>query len=310
VGITVVSEKEEGSSQPFESTKVTTLGDDFFKISSKIPFFMFSILMEGASVLFFTLVFILWVIDPDVWLLDELCIFATFSVFFFGLIILISVMKFFKPFMQISEKIRPIRFKVKIELFPVFEGNLLEDLLDRLNECFYLQIKVPKHFINRTKTVKGKQHKFSIFYENKKVPMIYIVTVGMVLTFLVAIFVEALIYSHIDFFVNFILLFLLEAMILAILIIVILRFFFRTEIIIVKKYDKKVDLQDVLKFKKECEEMVTWFKKPLILGMLSTKGFTDEAIDAVKYKKGMVHKTHTISLIEHDEHRFKLHWTG
>jgi hypothetical protein len=305
-----VSDKEEAPSQPFESTKVTTLGDDFFKISSKIPFFMFSILMEGASVLFFTLVFILWVMDPDVWLLDELCIFATFSVFFFGLIILISVMKFFKPFMQISDKIRPIRLKVKIELFPVFEENMLEDLLDRLNECFHLQVKVPKHFINRTKNIKGKDHKFDIFYENKKVPMIYIVTIGMVLTFLVAIFVEALIYSHIEFFVNFVLLFLLEVLIMAILLTVILRFFFRTDMIIIKKYDRKVGLKEVLKFKKECEEIVTWHKKPLVLGILSTKGFSQEAIDAVKYKKGMVNQTHTISLIEYDEPRFKLHWTG
>jgi hypothetical protein len=305
-----VSDKEEGSSQPFESTKITTLGDDFFKISSKIPFFMFSILMEGASVLFFTLVFVLWVMDPDVWLLDELCIFATFSVFFFGLIILISVMKFFKPFMHISDKIRPIRLKVKIELFPVFEGNILEDLLDRLNECFYLGIKIPKHFINKIKTVKGKEHKFDIFYENKKLPMIYIVTIGMVLTFLVAIFVEAFVYAHIEFFINFVLLFLLEAMIMGILLLVILRFFFRTEIIIIKKYDRKVELKDVLKFKKECEEFVTWYKKPLILGILSTKGFTEEAIDAVKYTKGRVNKKHTISLIEYKENRFKLHWTG
>ena len=302
--------REEGTSQPFESTKITTLGDDFFKISSKIPFFMFSILMEGVSVLFFTLVFVLWAIDPHVWLLDELCIFASFSVFFFGLIILISVLKFFKPFMQISEKIRPIRFKVKVELFPVFKDKILEDLLDRLDDCFHLQIKVPKHFIGKKKHVKGKDRRFDISYESKKVPMIYIVTVGMVLTFLVAIFVEAFIYAHIEFFINFVLLFLMEALIVAILIIVILRFFFRTEVIIIRKYDKKVTMDDIFKFKGEVEELVTWLKKPLIIGMLSTEGFTEDAVDLVKYQKGKVHKSHTISLIEYGENRFKVVWTG
>ena len=77
---------------------------------------------------------------------------------------------------------------------------------------------------------------------------------------------------------------------MTILVLVILRFFFRTEIIIVKKFDRRVELKDVLKFKKECEEMVTWYKKPLILGILSTDGFSDEAIEAVKYKKGKVHE--------------------
>ena len=57
---------KETTSQPFESTKITTLGDDFFKISNKIPFFMFSILMEGVSVLFFTAVFVLWAVNADV----------------------------------------------------------------------------------------------------------------------------------------------------------------------------------------------------------------------------------------------------
>ena len=302
--------RKEGTSQPFESTKITTLGDDFFKVSSKIPFFMFSILMEGVSVIFFTLVFVLWAIDPDVWILDELCIFASFSVFFFGLIILISVLKFFKPFMQISEKIRPIRFKVKVELFPVFQEKMLEELLERLDDCFHLQIKFPKHFIRKTKTVKGKPRKLDIYYESKKVPAIYIVTVGMVLTFLVAIFVESFIYSKIDFWVNFILLFLMEALIITILVVVILRFFFRTDVIIVKKYDREVTIDDVFKFKDIAEELVTWHKKPLILGMLSTKGFTDEAVDLVKYQRGKVHKIHTISLIEFEEKRFKVVWTG
>ncbi|MGA1820410.1 MAG: hypothetical protein ACMUHU_05305 [Thermoplasmatota archaeon] len=260
--------------------------------------------------LFFTLVFVLWVIDPDVWILDELCIFASFSVFFFGLIILISVLKFFKPFMQISEKIRPIRFKVKMELFPVFKEKILEDLLERLDDCFHLQIKVPKHFIGKTRTVKGKQHKFDIYYESKKVPAIYIVTVGMVLTFLVAIFVESFIYSKIDFWVNFILLFVMEALVITILVVVILRFFFRTDVILIKKYNRKVTIDDVFKFKAEVEEIVTWHKKPLILGMLSTKGFKEEAVDLVKYQRGKVHKEHTISLIEFEENRFKVVWTG
>jgi hypothetical protein len=302
--------EETGSSQPFESTRITTLGDDFFKISSKIPFFLFSIMMEGLSVLFFTVVFVLWAIDSDVWLLDELCVFATFSVFFFGLILLISVLKFFKPFMNITDRIKPIRFKVKMELFPVFEKKILEDLLERLDEVFYLGIKNSKHFIKKSRSVNGEKVEFDIFYENKKVPMIYIVTIGMVLIFLVAIFVEAIVFSELEFFINFLLLFLLEAMILSIFLIIILRFFYRTDMILIRKFERKVKMDDVFKFRNDCEGVISWSKKPLIIGILSTKGFDDEAVELVKYKKGKVHKEHTISLIQYEDKRFHIVWTG
>jgi hypothetical protein len=304
-----VSDKN-GSFQAFDTTKVTTLGDDLFKISSKIPFFLFSVLMEGISVVFFTAVFLLWAINPDTWILDELCIFATFSVFFFGLVLLLSVLKFFKPFMKITDKIKPIRFKVKMEMFPVNRKKVLEDLIGRLDEVFCLNVKDNSKLMNKKVKTKNGNHEFDIFYESRKGSMIYVFTILMLTILLVSIFFEALVYSHFESPLTFLLLAVLELIVLAIFITVILRFFFRNEVMMVKVHNKKVTRKDILSMKKMAEDVLVWHRCPLIIAVLSKDGFSDEATDIVKTTKGKVHEEYTITLIEMEGKRFNIIWTG
>ncbi len=305
-----MSDKKDNSFQAFDTTKVTTLGDDLFKISSKIPFFLFSILMEGLSVVFFTAVFILWAIDPDTWILDELCIFGAFSVFFFGLILLTSVLKFFKPFMKITDKIKPIRFKVKMEMFPVNKDKILEDLINRLDDVFYLGINDFKGFLKKTVKRNGKSHTFDIYYKNNQNSLIYIVTIALILFLLATIFVEAIIYSQFDSIINFILLGVLEFIVLTIFVLMILRFFFRTEVILMKYYKKEVTVKDIGEFKADCEEVLNWSKYPLEIGILSSKGFTKDAIEFAKHSRAKVRGEYTISLIQLEGNMFKVIWTG
>jgi hypothetical protein len=211
---------------------------------------------------------------------------------------------------MISEKIKPIRFKVKMEMFPVNRDKVLENLIDRLDDVFYLGLSDKRKYLGRKIETNGKSHTFDIYYKNNQNSFVYIVTIALILFLLATIFIEAIIYSHFDSIINFFLLGILEIIVLLIFLLIILRFFFRTDVIIIKHYKKMVTKKDVNDFKEMCEDVLNWSKYPLEIGILSSQGFNDEAIDYVKHSRAKVKGEYTISLIELEKNRFKVIWTG
>ena len=77
-----------------------------------------------------------------------------------------------------------------------------------------------------------------------------------------------------------------------------------------KYYKNEVSIKEFDEFKKACEDVLNWSKYPLVVGMVSSKGFTNDAVEYVQQSKSKINGEHTVSLIQLEGNMFKVLWTG
>lgn len=303
-----MNKSDNETSIPYDPSNVTTLGDDLFQIADKVPFFTYSILMLSFSIISAYVLFFVYLSVDYNWLLDNMCGYFSVMILVFGVIILIGLASSIKVLRSLSGKILPIRLKLKLELIPVMGNDPISDLFDRLKSCFLIKSKNNNKYLKTERNKNGNSHAFDIYYEKTRYLALYIFVFIAVILFLLLLIYESTIYTVFSpIALLLLLIFIVEF--IAFNILLMLRTLYKRDLIIVKLIDRKVTEKDIARIKDEYELFISKSSNPLLLGIVSTKGFSKEGIKYVKNIKGRAHNKHQISLLLLEKSSFRIIWT-
>ena len=170
---------------PFESTVITNIGDDVYRKSGYFPQLLFLLLLISFSGFLVFLYFFYYIfINIESHLVNIIGLSGICLIMLFGFPLGIMFFIVYKALKVIPSSILPLRSKVKIEMMPLQNNDVLHEYYLRLCSIFQLKkpteeeddeedstipipptmdVKTKKKIFNRTIKGKKNQHQFGIF---------------------------------------------------------------------------------------------------------------------------------------------------